>query len=324
MMTMLQRRCRNDSAPRAQCARIWAPLARFIEAEARIGAWAGATPRHPRALRVRPLRHQAGLGLPVRRADAGAADRHAPVLSQGRLARPLRFPGHRRRRHPGRHARLQARDLGGGQGHPHLPCGRHGHGDLQDLGRLLDLSRSLASCASAACRCSPASCMPPSAPTSRAPGGCSTSASRIIRRCGRSCCWPSASTSTSSRTTTCSTRASLLFALTALLFGRCWVHFKVWQRAPAHAAAGRLRAGGAVHLVCREHRHLHRRLDVSQPAPRLDAGVVRQARRLVPADDHQLRAGGAGEPAAGDGGGGGGAQGSGAGAAPRFPIAPVS
>ena len=27
----------------------------------------------------------------------------------------------------------------------------------------------------------------------------------------------------------CSTRASLLFALTALLFGRCWVHFKVWQ-----------------------------------------------------------------------------------------------
>ena len=45
-------------------------------------------------------------------------------------------------------------------------------------------------------------------------------------------------------------------------------------RAPAHAAAGRLRAGGAVHLVRREHRHLHRRLDVSQPAPRLDAGVA--------------------------------------------------
>ena len=116
------------------------PLHRGRGPHRRLG---GATPLDTRALRVHPLRHQAGLGLPVRRADAGAADRHAPVLSQGRLARPLRLPRHRRRRHPDRHARLQARDLGGGQGHPHLPRGRHGDGDLQDLGRLLDLSRSL-------------------------------------------------------------------------------------------------------------------------------------------------------------------------------------
>ncbi len=61
------------------------------------------------------------------------------------------------------------------------------------------------------------------------PGGCSTSASRTTRRCGRWCCWRSASTSTSSPTTTCSDARLLLFALTALLFGRCWVHFKVWQ-----------------------------------------------------------------------------------------------
>ena len=62
------------------------------------------------------------------------------LYPEGRLALPLRFPGARGGRHPGRHAGLQARDLGGGQGHLHLPRGRHGHGDLQDLGGLLDLS----------------------------------------------------------------------------------------------------------------------------------------------------------------------------------------
>ncbi len=45
--------------------------------------------------------------------------------------------------------------------------------------------------------------------------------------------------------------------------------FQGVARAPAHAAAAGLRAGGAVHLARREHRHLHRRLDVPQPAPRL-------------------------------------------------------
>ena len=91
----------------------------------------------------------------------------------------------------------------------------------------------------------------------------------------------------------------LLFALTALLFGPLLGPLQGVACAPAHAAAGRLRAGGALHLVRREHRHVHRRLDLSQPAPRLGARHHRQARRLVPADDHQLRAGGAGEPSAG-------------------------
>ena len=70
----MQLRIRERARPRS-AARIWAPLARFIEAEARIGAWAAAAPLDARALRVPPLRHQAGLGLPVRRAHAGAADR---------------------------------------------------------------------------------------------------------------------------------------------------------------------------------------------------------------------------------------------------------
>ena len=181
------------------------PLHRGRGADRRLGR---AAAHHACALRVRPLRHQAGLGVPVRRADAGAADRHAPALSEGRLARPLRLPRAGRRRHPGGHARLQAGDLGGGEGDLRLPRGRHRHGGVQDLGRLVDLSRGRRCCASAACRCSRASCTPPSAPTSPAAGGCSISASRAIRRCGRWRCWRSASTSTSSPTTICPTSAS--------------------------------------------------------------------------------------------------------------------
>src|SRR6266849_7686526 len=44
------------------------------------------------SLRVLPLRRQTGLGLPVRRVDGGAADRHAPVVSARRRAQPLRLP----------------------------------------------------------------------------------------------------------------------------------------------------------------------------------------------------------------------------------------
>src|SRR5262245_22143424 len=49
---------------------------------------------HRRAglLRVRPLRHQAGVGLPVRRPHAGPADRHAFPLPARRCPRPLRLP----------------------------------------------------------------------------------------------------------------------------------------------------------------------------------------------------------------------------------------
>ena len=64
-------------------ARIWAPLARFIETEARIGAWAGQRRATLVALRVRPLRPEAGVGVPVRRAAAGAADRHALFYPKG-------------------------------------------------------------------------------------------------------------------------------------------------------------------------------------------------------------------------------------------------
>ena len=89
-----------------------------------------------------------------------------------------------------------------------------------------------------------------------------------------------------------------LFAATALLFGRCWVHFKVWRAAPAHAAAAGLHPGRAVHLVCREYRHLHGGLDVPPPAARLGAGAARANSAPGSSDDHQLRPGGDAEPTA--------------------------
>jgi uncharacterized membrane protein YoaT (DUF817 family) len=88
-----------------------------------------------------------------------------------------------------------------------------------------------------------------------------------------------------------------LFALTVLLFGRCWIYFKVWRVSPAYAAAAGLRAGRGLHLVGGEYRHVHGRMDVPQPEARLVDGVDGQARRLVPPDDRQLHARCPAEPA---------------------------
>ncbi len=181
------------------------PLHRGRGAHRRMGR---APPRHACALRVRPLRHQAGLGVPVRRADAGAADRYPPPLPQGCLARPLRLPRPRRRRHPGRHARLQARDVGGGEGDPRLPRHRHGDGDLQDRDGIVDLSRGVAAAhrrRAAVHRLHVrghrllhrAMLAPVRLPVHAPPAAV-----------GALCCWPRASTSTSSPTTICPTRAS--------------------------------------------------------------------------------------------------------------------
>ena len=65
---------------------------------------------------------------------------------------------------------------------------------------------------------------------------------------------------------------------------------------PPDAAAARLPARRAVHLVCREHRHLVARLALSRPGGRWTPVSIRQARRLVSADDHLVRAGVAGSP----------------------------
>jgi len=79
----------GNAGRRRSAALLWAPLARFVDWEAELGERAEAKGRVAFRLRIRPLRRQAGLGLPVRGAAAGASDRDASVLSARRAARPL-------------------------------------------------------------------------------------------------------------------------------------------------------------------------------------------------------------------------------------------
>src|SRR5262245_22688497 len=58
-----------------------------------------------------------------------------------------------------------------------------------------------------------------------------------------------------------------------------------------HAAASRLSSRCTVHLVCRKHRNLVPRLDLSWTVQRMVTGVAAKARRLVPVDDSFIRAG---------------------------------
>ena len=81
-----------------------------------------------------------------------------------------------------------------------------------------------------------------------------------------------------------------LFALAVVLFGPATVHYKIWRVHRSHAAVARAGAGGALHLVCRKHRHLRPGLALPQPEGDLADGAAGQARRLVPADDHLLHA----------------------------------
>jgi Protein of unknown function (DUF817) len=59
---------------------------------------------------------------------------------------------------------------------------------------------------------------------------------------------------------------------------------------PPHAAAARPVPGGAVHLVCRESRHVEQDLALSVADARLVCGAGGQARFVVPVAAHQLRA----------------------------------
>ena len=112
----------------------------------------------------------------------------------------------------------------------------------------------------------------------------------------------------------------LLFALTALLFGRCWVHFKVWR---VHRRMPLLLGFGLVALFIWFAENIGT-LTAAWMYPNQRHGWelvgIRQARRVAPADDHQLRSGGAGEPAAGDARRRGAAGRSRAGRALRLPI----
>ena len=212
-----------------------------------------------------------------------------------RAARPLRLPGSRCDDDPGRNARLQAGDGRRSQGDPDLPCRRHRDGDIQDVGRIVDLSggelpphrRRAAFLRLHVCgrrfllRPHPAH-LRRALPALSAGGGDGRAVHRDLRE--------------------------LLHA--SFHAGPARHPFRGDGRAvlahggslprlplpPPHAAAARVPAGGAVHLVRGKHRHLVAGLDLSRPGGRLDAGVDLQARRLVSADDHIVRAGDAGSP----------------------------
>ncbi len=68
-----------------------------------------------------------------------------------------------------------------------------------------------------------------SAATWRVAGGCSISASRAIRRCGRSICSARRSTSNFYAHHYTFDIRYLLFAAAALLFGRTFIYYKVWR-----------------------------------------------------------------------------------------------
>ena len=261
-LPLLQRRPRS-AQPSA--AAIWAPLARFIAGEERIGDWAQPPQGDRVRLRVRALRDQAGLGLPVRRRDGGADRRHLSLVSARRGAQPLRFHVPGRARDPGRDARFKLETLGGGQGHPHLSRRRHRSWKCSRPTSAPGSIRSRAFSASAACRCFPASCMPRSAATSRAAGGCSISASCTIRRCGR--CYLlglAIYVNFFAHHYTFDIRY-LLFAAAALLFGRTWIYYKIWhvhRRMPLLLGLGLV---VAVYLDRRESRHRHEDLALSAP-----------------------------------------------------------
>jgi Protein of unknown function (DUF817) len=89
---------------------------------------------------------------------------------------------------------------------------------------------------------------------------------------------------------------AILFAATVALVLEHGGSLPCLPLPPPHAAAARVPAGGAVHLVRREHRHMVAGVDLSRPGRRLDPGVDLQARRLVPADDHIVRVGDARPP----------------------------
>ena len=179
-------------------------------------------------LRVPPFRHQGGVGLPVRRTDVRAPDRHLSLVPAEPGAHAVRFPRPRCHRDPGRAGGVQAGDARGGQGHPALPCRRNGNGNLQDPGRLLDLPRAEPP---SDCRgplvhgvhvCGrgklPGACLAPVRfplhPAPWAPGPLGAALAIYVNFF--------------THHYTVDLRGALFLA-TAVLFGRTWVHFKVWH-----------------------------------------------------------------------------------------------
>ena len=245
-------------------------------------------------LRVRSVRGEAGVGVPVRSADAGAHRRHVGVLSEGRLACALRLPRRGGDRDPGRDAMGAVGDARGGADHPRFPRRRHGHGDLQDQHGLVDLSggelaadrgravvhrlhvcsgRLVHGALLAAIR------LPVHAPSAIVGAG------RLVG--GDLHQFLHAPFHVGHQTGADPGRRAAAGA------GRD--PLQDLAGAPEDAVAARRRADRRVHLARGEHRHVHQCVDLSASAGRLDAGVACQAECVVPADDPQLHHGGGAE-----------------------------
>lgn len=93
----------------------------------------------------------------------------------------------------------------------------------------------------------------------------------------------------------------LLLAAVLMVLDRSWMHFRVFRLRLRMSLVLIVRAGGPVHLVRREHRHLVQCLGLSRPARRLAIRLHQQARVLVVAHDHLGGAGDVGLPAPGTG-----------------------
>ena len=220
---------RLPDPPKTSAAAIWAPLARFIAAEARIGDWAEQRPVDRLHYEFVRFGLKQGWACLFGGAMVALSIGTHLLVSARRRARALRFSVPGGGRDPGRDARRSSWRPGGGQGHPRVPRRRHGHGGVQDRGRLLDLSgagvlphrrraavhrlhvcgdRQLHGALLAAVRF-------PLRASSAGVGGLSCSAPR--------------STSTSTRITTSVDIRYGLFAAAALLFGRTCIYFKVWR-----------------------------------------------------------------------------------------------
>ena len=99
----------------------------------------GPPPLDISALRIPPLRREAGMGLPVRRHRRFPDDRDLVVLSGGSAASALRLSVSLHDHGSGRTARRETGDIRRGEGDPDLSRRRNRDGDLQDPGRLVDL-----------------------------------------------------------------------------------------------------------------------------------------------------------------------------------------
>ena len=270
-------------------ARLWSPIARFIEVEAGWGGGPSAGGGEAPTATNSSVRHQAGLGLPVRRSDVRPCRRHLFLHPRGGAIARYDFLLAAASR-----SRLSfscsAGDMGGSPGHP----------GSSTVGTAMEVFKTPAGSwiypepsviRSAACRCSRGSCMrrgqlsgarlaslrfPPHPP--------STGGDPRVLATGIYVNFFAHHFITDLRVA--------LFAATALLFGRTWVYFKVWRR---HRRMPLLVGFALVALFIRLPNIGTATGTWALPAlsrGRMVHGADREARLRVSPHDHVLRDGG--------------------------------